>query len=336
MLRAEAVGAHRAPSAVTGAAGAAAAAAVASPPLVPPPLGRGPARVVVRLETVEREDTLADGVTYTFWTFNRTVPGPFIRVRVGDTVQVYLKNDPASHNFHSLNLHAVSGPGGGGWTTMVGPGQEKGFQWVALYPGLYVYHCHMPSLPVHISNGMYGLILVEPEGGLPPVDREYYLMKGEFYTRGRTGTPGHASLDLAKLRDERPEYVLWNGRFGSLMGAGALRAKAGETVRLFVGNAGPNLPLSLHVVGAVFDAVYPEGGIGAPPLRNVQTTLVPSGGSTIVEFKVAAPGEYHIVDHSYSRLEKGVTADLEVSGPDSAYAVFQPLTPPTTVAETRH
>jgi nitrite reductase (NO-forming) len=297
-----------------------------APPEAPTPITRDHARrVVVVLTTEEHRDTLADGVTYGFWTFNRTVPGPLIRIRLGDTVQLSLRNDDHSRNFHSINLHAVSGPGGGAWSTMVGPGESKSFEWVALNPGLFLYHCHTPSLAVHISNGMYGLILVEPPGGLPPVDREYYLVKGEFYTRGATGQRGLQPLSPAKLRDERPEYVVWNGRLDALTGRRALRAVAGETVRLFIGNAGPNLTMSFHVVGEVFDRVYPEGAIGSQPWRNVQTTAVPSGGSTIVEFKVDVPGTYHLVDHSYSRLEKGVVGVLEVTGSAISAGVFRPL-----------
>jgi nitrite reductase (NO-forming) len=299
-----------------------------APPLVPPPVDRpGTAKVVVELETTEQKGALASGVEYTFWTFGGSVPGPFVRVRVGDTVQIRLKNAKASLNAHSIDLHAVNGPGGGAAMTQIGPGEHATFEWKALNPGLYVYHCATPHIPVHVANGMYGLILVEPDKGLPRVDREYYVMQGEFYTRGRTMATGHQPFDAEKARSERPEYVVFNGRMGSLLGEGALKAKTGETVRLFVGNGGPNLISSFHVIGEVFDAVYPEAGIGREPNRNVQTTMIPAGGATIVEFKVQAPGRYLLVDHSLSRaLDKGALGSLEVTGaprPD----LFRALTP---------
>jgi nitrite reductase (NO-forming) len=298
-----------------------------APPLVPPPIDRvGPAKVIVTLETTEAKGTLANDVDYTFWTFGGTVPGPFIRVRVGDTVQIRLKNDKASLNWHSIDLHAVTGPGGGAAVTQVGPGEEKAFEWKALNPGLYVYHCATPHIPVHVANGMYGLILVEPERGLPRVDREYYVMQGEFYTEGRTTESGYQPFDPNKARDERPEYVVFNGRIGALLNGGALKAKVGETVRLYVGNGGPNLISSFHVIGEIFDRVYSEGGIGREPNRNVQTTMIPAGGAAIVEFKVDVPGRFLLVDHSLFRaLEKGAVGSLEVAGPETA-EIFKPLT----------
>jgi nitrite reductase (NO-forming) len=227
-----------------------------SAPLVPPPVDRpGNARVIVNLETTEVKGVLADGVQYTFWTFGGTVPGPFVRVRVGDAVQIRLKNGAQSMHPHSIDLHAVTGPGGGAAVTQLGPGQEGSFEFKALNPGLYVYHCATPSVPEHIANGMYGLILVEPEKGLPRVDREYYVMQGEFYTKGKTLAPGLQVIDPAKLSAERPEYVVFNGKMGALMGDGAVKAKVGETVRLFVGNGGPNLISSFHVIGEIFDTV---------------------------------------------------------------------------------
>ena len=299
-----------------------------SPPFVPPPVDRvGPAKVIVTLETTETKGTLANDVEYTFWTFGGTVPGPFIRVRVGDTVQIRLRNDKASLNWHSIDLHSVTGPGGGASVTQVGPGEEKVFEWKALNPGLYVYHCATPHIPVHVANGMYGLILVEPEGGLRRVDREYYVMQGEFYTEGRTMESGYQPFDPEKARNERPEYVVFNGRVGSLLNDGALKAKAGETVRLFEGNGGPNLISSFHVIGEIFDAVYPEGGIGREPNRNVQTTMIPAGGSAIVEFSVEVPGRYLLVDHSLFRaLEKGAVGSLVVTGAE-APQLFKALTP---------
>ena len=298
-----------------------------SAPLVPPPVDRaGNAKVIVSLETTEVTGALADGVQYAFWTFGGTVPGPFVRVRAGDVVQLRLKNGAKSMHPHSIDLHAVNGPGGGAATTQLGPGQEGAFEFKALNPGLYVYHCATPSVPAHIANGMYGLILVEPEKGLPRVDREYYVMQGEFYTKGKTMAPGLQPLDAAKLTAERPEYVVFNGRMGALLNDGAVKAKVGETVRLFVGNGGPNLISSFHVIGEIFDAVYTEAAMGGAPARNVQTTLIPAGGAAIVELKVDVPGRFLLVDHSIVRaMEKGALGALEVTGAEQP-GVFRVLT----------
>jgi nitrite reductase (NO-forming) len=303
-------------------------ATLVSPPLVPPPIDRaGNARVIVSLETREVKGTLADGVEYTFWTFGGTVPGPFVRVRVGDLVELRLSNHHGSRNPHSIDLHAVTGPGGGAAVTQLGPGQAGAFEWKAMNPGLFVYHCATPSVPAHIANGMYGLILVEPEKGLPRVDREYYVMQGEFYTKGKTLAPGLQALDTAKLTSERPEYVVFNGRMGALMDDGTLKAKVGETVRLFVGNGGPNLISSFHVIGEIFDTVYTEAAMGGTPARNVQTTLVPAGGAAIVEMTVQVPGRFLLVDHSIVRaMEKGALGALEVAGAERP-EVFRVLTP---------
>jgi nitrite reductase (NO-forming) len=301
-------------------------AVLTAPRFVPPPVDRpGPARVVVSIETKEHTGTHAAGVRYTFWTFGDTVPGPFIRVRAGDLVELRLSNSPGSRNPHSIDLHAVTGPGGGAAVTQLGPGQEGAVQWKALNPGLYVYHCAPPHVPTHIANGMYGLILVEPPQGLSRVDREYYVMQGEFYTRGKTLQAGHQPLDAAKLAGEQPEYVVFNGRIGSLLDQGALRARVGETVRLFVGNGGPDLVSSFHVIGEIFDRVWAEAAIGGAPAPNVQTTLVPAGGAAIVEMRMDVPGRYLLVDHSISRaMDRGALGAIEVSGPEPP-AVFRVL-----------
>jgi nitrite reductase (NO-forming) len=303
-------------------------ATLVAPPAVPPAIDRArPARVIVELATTEQKGTLADGVEYTFWTFGGTVPGPMVRVRQGDTVEIRLTNRTDSHLMHSIDLHAVTGPGGGATVTQVMPGETGAFEWKALNPGLYVYHCATPHVPMHIANGMYGMILVEPEKGLPRADREYYVMQGEFYTAEHTGTPGEAHFDMGKARDERPEYVVFNGRMGALLDKNALTAKTGDTVRLYVGNGGPNLISSFHVIGEVFDKVWSEAAFPGEPKRNVQTTLVPAGGAAIVEFRVELPGRFLLVDHSISRaMDKGALAALVVTG-EGRPGVFRSLTP---------
>jgi nitrite reductase (NO-forming) len=301
-------------------------AAPTDPPNAPPPILRSkPARVQVEIETKEFRGSLADGVEYEFWAFGSTVPGPFIRVRQGDTVELSLKNDPNSNFPHSIDLHAVTGPGGGAKVTQTAPGMKTAFSWKAMNPGLYVYHCATPHVPSHVANGMYGLILVEPEAGLPKVDREFYIVQSEFYTTGGYGEKGLQYLNLDDARHEDPHYVVFNGRVGSLTGERSLKAKVGETIRIFVGNGGPNLISSFHVIGEIFDRVYPEGAVGSAPNQNIQTTVIPAGGAAIVEFRLEVPGTYILVDHSIFRaFDKGAIGMLDVTGPD-APAIFKPL-----------
>lgn len=286
-----------------------------APPAVPPPITRKHAtKVIVRLEVKEFEAEIADGVTYTFWTFGGSVPGSFIRVRQGDEVEFHLANHPDNKMPHNIDLHAVTGAGGGAASSFTAPGKETQFSFRVLNPGLYVYHCATAPVGMHIANGMYGLILVEPKEGLPKVDREYYVMQGDFYTKGRYGEQGSQPFDMQKAFDERPEYVLFNGRVGALTGDNALKAKKGERVRLFVGNGGPNLVSSFHVIGEIFDLVAREGGTARPD-HNVQTTLVPAGGATMVEFDVEVPGTFILVDHSIFRtFNKGALGMLKVEG----------------------
>lgn len=295
-------------------------------PEVPPRVERTrPAKVLVELTSEEHRAQLADGVEYEIWTFGGRLPGPFIRVRVGDEVELRLKNDKASKFPHSIDLHAVTGPGGGAKVTQTIPGGETAFRWKALNPGLYVYHCATPPVPLHVANGMYGLILVEPEGGFPPVDKEFYVLQSEFYTQGRHGEEGFQAFSFDKAEREQPDYVLFNGRVGSLLGERALKARVGDRVRLYVGNAGPNLVSSFHVIGEIFDTVYPEGAIGGIPNRNIQSTVIPAGGAAIVEFRLDAPGTYLLVDHSIFRaFGKGALGALEVTGPE-APEVFKAL-----------
>lgn len=303
-------------------------AVLASPPAVPPPISRrSPARVVVDLAVKEVKRQIADGVYYDFWTFGGTVPGSFIRVRQGDTVELHLHNPAGSRMPHNIDLHAVTGPGGGAGASMTMPGHESVFTFKALKSGLFVYHCATPPVPEHIANGMYGLILVEPPQGLPRVDREYYVMQGDFYTTGATNEKGMQSFDMQRLLDERPTYVLFNGRWGALTGTHALTAKVGQTVRLYVGNGGPNLVSSFHVIGEIFDRVWT--GSSRHYQENVQTTLIPAGGAKVVQFKVEVPGTYLLVDHSITRaFYKGALGQLKVSGPEQP-ALFHPRTPST-------
>ncbi len=289
-------------------------AVLAEAPNVPPPITRKYAtKVIINLEVKEVTKRLADGVQYTFWTFGGNVPGSFIRIREGDLVEFHLHNNQNNKMPHNIDLHAVSGPGGGAGASFTAPGHSSQFSFRALAAGLYVYHCATAPVGMHIANGMYGLILVEPKEGLPPVDREFYVMQGEFYTAGKFGEGGLQSFDMDKAVDERPPYVVFNGAVGALTGSNALSAKVGEKIRIFVGNGGPNLDSSFHVIGNIFDTVYEDGG--TTPMHNVQTVLIPAGSSAIVEFQPKVPGAYSFVDHSIFRaFNKGAMGTLNVTG----------------------
>ncbi|MCH4830828.1 nitrite reductase, copper-containing [Flavobacterium covae] len=288
-----------------------------APPFVPKPVGdRSAKKLIVNMEIIEKEGEMADGVKYVYWTYGGSVPGSFIRTRIGDEVEFHLKNHPNNKLPHNIDLHAVTGPGGGAKSSFVAPGHEVTFSFKVLNQGLYVYHCATAPVGMHIANGMYGLILVEPEGGLPPVDKEYYVMQGDFYTKGANGEKGLQPFDMAKAIKEEPDYVVFNGKTGSLVGDNALTAKVGERIRLFVGNGGPNLVSSFHVIGEIFDNVHIEGGKTIN--HDVQTTLVPAGGAAIVDFKVEVPGTLILVDHSIFRtFNKGSLGMINVTGEDN-------------------
>lgn len=286
-----------------------------SPMDLPEPIGdRGPETLEYTLETVEKVGKLDNGASYKFWTFNSTVPGPFLRVREGDIVTINLKNPESSTMIHSVDFHAVTGPGGGAAVTQAAPGQTESFTFKALQPGLYVYHCATPMVAHHITNGMYGLILVEPEGGLSAVDKEFYVMQGELYTAEEFGSTGELSFSVEKLLDEDFEYMIFNGSVNALKSTHNMTAQVGDTVRIFFGVGGPNATSSFHVIGEIFDRVYHEGALTDPPLTNVQTTSVAPGGSTMVEFEVDYPGRYILVDHALSRAERGLAGFLTVEG----------------------
>jgi nitrite reductase (NO-forming) len=284
------------------------------PNAVPRPLGnRAPQLVKYAIETVELDGRLDDGTTFTYWTFAKKVPGPMLRVKEGDTVEVALTNNPDSKAVHSIDLHAVTGGLGGGEHTQVAPGQTKTITFKAMNPGLYVYHCATPSVAHHISAGMYGLILVEPRGGLPQADKEFYVMQGDLYTSHPFGTRGHHEYSAEKAADELPTYYTFNGSVGALTKEHKMTAAVGETVRVYFGVGGPNKVSSFHVIGEIFDKVYSEGSTNTVK-QNVQTTLVPAGGTTIVDFKVNYPGKYLLVDHALSRAAKGLVGAIEVTG----------------------
>ncbi len=292
-------------------------AVVTAAPNAPPPITRKEAaNVIVELEAGEWVGKLSDDNNYKFWGFNGTVPGPMVRVMVGDTVEIHLKNKADSKESHNIDFHAVTGPGGGAAMLNTEPGQESKLRFKALNAGLYFYHCATasPSIPEHIANGMYGAILVEPVGGLKKVDKEFYVVQSEFYTKdGKKGETLEFSFENGLM--EHPSHVVFNGNAHSLV-KNPLKAKVGDTIRMFYINAGPNHVASWHIIGEIFDRVYPEGSLTTAPLEGLQTTVVPAGGSSMAEFKVEVPGTYLNVDHSIFRIAKGAVGLLKVEGPE--------------------
>ncbi|MBI2438998.1 MAG: nitrite reductase, copper-containing [Candidatus Moranbacteria bacterium] len=287
-----------------------------NPNEVPAPISRDHEETVdVFLETKEVIAEIAPGIFYNYWTFDGKVPGPFLRVREGDKVRVHIKNNDTSLHPHNVDFHAVTGPGGGATVSTVMPGETKEFSFKALQPGLYIYHCAIPNVAVHMTHGMYGLILVEPKEGLPKVDKELYVVQGEFYSTGALGKEGLQVFDGEAMLDGHPQYIVFNGKTGALVDT--MEAKVGERVRVFFGNGGVNLISSFHVIGEIFDRVYSEGGIGGDVHHNVQTTLVPAGGATMVEFTLEVPGKYMFVDHALARLDRGLWGVLSVSGEEN-------------------
>jgi len=282
-------------------------------PNVPPPIERNyPVRLQVDMETTSKVMQISLSDKYPMWTFGDHVPGPFVRARVGDVMEIRYTNNDATGVGHNIDFHAVTGPGGGAPCLYAEQGETKTARFKLLQPGLFIYHCAAAPVPMHIANGMYGLVLVEPEQGLPKVDKEFYVLQSEFYAEESSDPNGPLEPAYADGIMEHPKYVVFNGREGALT-ENPLMCKSGERVRVFFGNAGPNLVSSFHIIGAIFDKVYRDADLISPPARGIQTTLVPAGGATVVEFDAIVPGNYTLVDHSIFRLEKGCVGFLKVA-----------------------
>ncbi|MCA9943154.1 MAG: nitrite reductase, copper-containing [Ardenticatenaceae bacterium] len=292
---------------------------IRNPADLPPPITTTePQHHVVELTAMEVDGQLDDGSTFRYMTFNGQVPGPMLRMRIGDTMEVRINNQIESILPHSIDLHAVTGPGGGAEFTQTMAGEVSTFNFRALQPGLYVYHCATPSIAHHISSGMYGLILVEPEEGLPSVDHEFYVMQGEIYTEQPFGTEGHLTFSHQQMLNETPQYYVFNGAANALtLDEYAMRTAVGDSVRIYFGVGGPNKISSFHMIGEIFDRVYPMASLSSPPLEDVQTTMVPPGGATVVEFTMDVPGRYIMVDHALSRLERGLVGFLYAEGEEN-------------------
>ncbi|MGI9115431.1 MAG: multicopper oxidase domain-containing protein [Chthoniobacterales bacterium] len=284
---------------------------------MPSPITRKESAVVkVSLNAGYETAEIAPKLRFVFWTFNGHTPSPFIRARQGDTLQVEFSSTDDRGMSHNVDFHAVMGTGGGALLLNASKGMVKSASFKLLHPGLFVYHCAQPPTSDHIANGMYGLILVEPEAGLPKVDHEFYVMQSEFYT-SIPPVGGDATLDYSRNDGlaEHPTFVVFNGRVGALTGHNALHVKTGERVRIYFGDIGPNLVSSFHVIGSIFDTLYREGDLVDPPVHDVSVTLVPAGGTAVVEMTFEVPGEYTLVDHSMFRTDKGATGTIIAEGP---------------------
>ena len=290
----------------------------ADPTAIPGPITRSePATVEVELETRELVAEIEEGVTFTYMTFGGQVPGPMIRARVGDTVDLTLTNHPDNSMPHNIDLHAVRGPGGGAADTTVNPGESTRIRFQVTYPGLFIYHCAVPNLDYHISSGMFGTILVEPEEGLPAVDHEFYLGQCELYTNGKTGQKGHHEFDFTAMAMEQPTYVLTNGEKYAIgpQKYNEMVMQTGETARVYFCVGGPNLFSSFHPIGSVWDEVYPQGSIMSDPHRYVQTTPVLPGSTVVATLHSPVPAPIKLVDHALSRVaRKGNLAVVDVQG----------------------
>lgn len=297
--------------------------------------GDDPITIEAQLRIKEGVAEMVPGTTMDFWTFDSGIPGTMISGRVGDTVDFFLHNPEDSQMPHNVDFHAVTGPGGGAVRLDTLPGAVSNLQVKLLAPGIYIYHCAYPDIPMHISHGMYGLLVVEPEEGLPAVDHEFYIKQSDFYTElgGEESHPAlkdseHLRFSPANGNLEEPTFVVFNGRPDSSVGDRALGVlgssmSSGDTIRMFVGNIGPNLVSSFHVIGEIFDKVYVEGSFSLVN-QHVQSTLVPAGGVAGVEFLVDVAGDYMMVDHSIFRVHKGALGIIHVEGEDNP-DIYKPM-----------
>ncbi len=286
-------------------------------PNVPPPIIRKePAVIKAYLNAANVTAEIAPRLRYVFWTFNGHTPAPFIRTRQGDTLQMEFSSTDDRGMSHNVDFHAVMGPGGGSPLLNASKGMVKSATFKLLHPGLFVYNCAQPPVSDHIANGMYGLILVEPEAGLPKVDHEFYVIQSEFYTN-KPPVGSDATLEYSREAGlmEQPTFVVFNGRVGALTGDNALHVKTGERVGIYFGDIGPNLASSFHVIGSIFETLYREGDLVDAPAHNVSVTLVPAGGTAVVEMTFEVPGEYTLVDHSIFRTDKGAVGTIIADGP---------------------
>lgn len=270
-----------------------------SDPAFLPPLIDGD-KLDVNLVLLDRTVEIAPGIRYQAWTFNGTVPGPVIHARVGQTIEVTLVN--RSSMGHSIDFHSALAPPDTAYQT-IAPGQQIKYSWVAQYPGVFLYHCGTPPVLAHISNGMYGAVVVDPQNGWGGTAQNFVLLQSEFYTKPVANEAGVFRGDMAKMKTSMPDVVDFNGRAFRYQ-ATPLNISVGQTVRVFVVNAGPSHFSAFHVVGSIFDRAYVDGN-PANLLRGLQTLSVPPGGGAMAEFTVRQPSRYPFVTHSFGDADEG-------------------------------
>ncbi|WP_440009541.1 copper-containing nitrite reductase [Halomicrococcus sp. SG-WS-1] len=299
----------------------------ADPADIPSPITRTePKEVDVTLRPEEVTAEIEDGVRFTYMTYNGQVPGPLIRVRKGDTVNLTFDNPAENDLPHNVDFHAAAGPGGGAEATMTAPGETARLTFKATYPGAYIYHCAVPNLDMHISAGMFGLILVEPEDGLPEVDHEFYFGQHEIYTTERAGKKGKHEFDMGAMRREEPTYVVINGEKYACTPDkyGPAKVETGDTARVYFVTGGPNLTSSFHPIGNVWEKLWPEGSLTTRPQTHIQTKQVAPGSTTVATMDFPVPGDFKLVDHSLTRVaRKGCMAIVQADGPENP-EVFDP------------
>jgi nitrite reductase (NO-forming) len=244
--------------------------------------------------------TIAQGVRYRAWTFNGTVPGPVIHARVGDTIDVTLTNKAMMG--HSIDFHAALAPPNVAYQT-VKPGKTLHFSWVAQYPGAFLYHCGTPPVLAHISNGMYGAIIIDPKDGWGSDANSFVLVQSEFYPTLVPGTKDEYFGDLGKMKAAMAEVVTFNG-LAFRYRDHPLPIQVEKPVRVFVVDAGPSHFSAFHIVGTLFTRVLIDGN-PANSLVGIQTASIPPGGGAIVEFTVHQAGTYPIVTHSFGDADEG-------------------------------
>lgn len=282
-----------------------------------------PRRHEIEIQSEEHVAEIEDGVTYDFMTFDGQVPGPLIRARVGDTIHLTFRNpEDLNSMVHNLDFHAVYGPGGAAADTTIQPGEGPAeVEFTLEYPGAFYYHCAPGDHDIHISSGMFGTILVEPEDGLPEVDRELYLGQHELYTDRRKGEDGHHQIDMDAMQSEDPTYILFNGEMGRFTengDYGRLQAETGETIRVYWCNGGPNLMSGPHPIGNVWSRWYDYGDLDSEPISHVEGAALPAGTAAVGEMETPVPGPIKLVDHALSRVvRKGLLAEVEVEGEEN-------------------
>lgn len=305
-------------SAATGGSSAKPVRVAADPLKIPPPVNwSSPKTHKIEMVSKEMVGEIKPGVLFRYMTFDGQVPAPMIRVRQGDTIDFTLRGDKGNHHPHNVDFHSCYGSGGGAEFLNVGPGQKKRIRFKVMDPGAFIYHCAVTDLDFHIASGMYGLILVEPKEGLPKVDHEFYLGQNEMYVKEPAGETTPADFDYDRLLSENPNYVVLNGAFRGLTKQryGAMKAKKGETIRIYFVNGGPNLLSSFHPIGNVWSKFWMQGSLANEPFKLMQTVEVNPGSCAILEMKLPVAETIHLADHSITRTaRKGLIADIEVSG----------------------